>query len=679
MELLGLAAAAHADGNRIDLSWAAPRDAEVAVTVVRRQGTYPTTHTPGSPAEGVVLEVDEKGTSFVDSGLKGETVYYYRVFPFERAADGSPTFLAEPPNVVSAMATSPAGLAEEMYALLPAIFRRYDERDQLRRFLELPGSQLDQLYSYATALLGALDVGRVDGTFLELLADWIGWRTDHSIELASQRSEVRNAPALYHAVGLVPAIGATVQRIARQPSRVKEFVHNVALTNNPSRFTLWELRRTGATWDPEPAQVSVDAAFGGRPALELEPDELEPDGAALIAYEHHEDGRSSLRLKRLRDAWEPSERFEKGPPTFGARAIDYRDPSLAWRKDPALGPQLVLYASAYLPASRQYRVAFWERVALPGTWSGTLLLELPGVDPNFDCRRPVTVTDGDGYLLFFLQLDDDGRWVLKFNRHDGTDFQAASSVEVPGGIQAEEVFALVHPTDAQRRLWLFWASQLPLDPNADASQPQQTRWRISYRVKASTDPNVTNDWGPIQTLPPAADKEHDREPCALVNDDKDIELFWSSHRGGRWSIWRGVIKRTTAAFGTAAQLSVHDGAMRAPLAFRRGAATVAVFRSNQSIPYRSDSFSAAETVDFRYAGTTTYHTREAALKLKRGLFDDAGAYLYDTGRGDGDRYARDTIGVYVPPGADPDALARTGRLLREFMPATDRAVFVKES
>ena len=139
-------------------------------------------------------------------------------------------------------------MADEMYRLLPAIYRRYDETGALRDFLELPGGQLDQLYSYASAALGLHDVRRVDGELLPLLADWIGWHTNRSLPLVEQRGEVRNAPALYQATGLIPVIGATVKRTAKVRSRVKEFVHNVALTNNPERLNLWQLTRTGPQW-----------------------------------------------------------------------------------------------------------------------------------------------------------------------------------------------------------------------------------------------------------------------------------------------------------------------------------------------------------------------------------------------------------------------------------------------
>ena len=201
------------------------------------------------------------GTGLVsasDAGLKGETVYYYTLFPFH---DNPPQYEGDPHNRASALATAPYDFAGQMYALLPAIYHRYDEaqgltsdsvapadrdKGQLRRFLDLPGSQFDQLYSLTRAALGFHDLDRVEGSLLPLLAQWIGWQTDYRLEVGAQRNEIRFAPQIYQTIGLIPTVEATVKRITDWESRTKEFVHNVARTNQPERLNLWSMLRGSA-------------------------------------------------------------------------------------------------------------------------------------------------------------------------------------------------------------------------------------------------------------------------------------------------------------------------------------------------------------------------------------------------------------------------------------------------
>ena len=125
------------------------------------------------------------------------------------------------------MATSPLGLAGQMYPLLPLIYRRYDtvlpptrradvgvedrDRGALRRFLDLPGGQLDQLYSLTRAVLD--------------LSTWTVWtgapaaaggldrlETDYCLPLepSATRSAMRRSSTRRSASSLVEA---TVARI----------------------------------------------------------------------------------------------------------------------------------------------------------------------------------------------------------------------------------------------------------------------------------------------------------------------------------------------------------------------------------------------------------------------------------------------------------------------------------
>jgi hypothetical protein len=661
--LLNLAATPHPAGNRIDLSWTPPEGFD-GVSVVRREGTY-----PAAPGDGVEVTEQPAAGLATDRKLSGETVYYYRLYPF-RGGDTSPrVFDDDPENRASAMATSTAGLAEEMYRLLPAIYRRFDETAALRGFLELPGGQLDQLYSYATAALGLHDVRRIDGALLPLLADWIGWNTSRGLPLEQQRGEVRHAPALYQATGLIPVIGATVQRIAKVRSRVKEFVHNVALTNNPERLNLWQLTRTGTQWQ-DAQLVALESAPGGRASIAA------AGTATAIFYERDDDGRYSIWTRTLPPqsaalpqpaaedpGWSESTRLSPGTSRYRHPSAVARDSSVA------------VFWSAYDPGGRSWTIE--SRTFSDQQWSPAVTFVPPEGNPAANRRKPVAVADGSGIWLFWHEQVGTN-WILKYNRHDGNGWQANPSPSVWPEAQPrlDDVFLLFHPDDAARPLWLFWAAPEPvLTPGQDPSLPHQSSWTVSFRVKNSTDPGRA-DWDTVQPMPkPEGDHEDDREPCARLDGD-NLEVIWSSHRGGHWGIWQRGLDHVTQAWSAPGQLPAQAGSMRAPVAFARGDDTVVVIRSSEPVLYTSPNYSATETLDSRYAGSLTTDTADAALRAARGSFDDLGSYLYDTGRTDDDRYARDTIGVYVPAGSDT---RRAARVLREFMPLTDRAVFIEEA
>ena len=201
MRFPSLRAIAHAAGNRIDLSWAFPQAPDFhGVRVVRRAGSHPT-----APDDGVLVAEGVGIVAAVDTGLKGETVYYYALFGYR---DDPPVYDLDRHNRVAALATSSYDHAGQMYRLLPGVYQRYDTqlsndpslstqdraRGVLRRFLDLPGTQLDLLHSLARATLDLHVIDRVNGALLPLLAQWIAWKTDYLLEIETQRNEVRHAP-----------------------------------------------------------------------------------------------------------------------------------------------------------------------------------------------------------------------------------------------------------------------------------------------------------------------------------------------------------------------------------------------------------------------------------------------------------------------------------------------------
>lgn len=202
------------------------------------------------------------------------------------------------------------------------------------------------------------------------------------------------------------------------------------------------------------------------------------------------------------------------------------------------------------------------------------------------------------------------------------------------------------------------------------------RWRISVHVKRTPNPAVT-DWETITTVPPGPGAEDDREPSARLRGTDGLDVLWSSRRGGRWSVWRSTLSFRSEEFAAPIEVTASLSSLRAPIAPLGGSDTVVV-RSAASVPTPSPTYGAQLTVDGRYPGSTTAHAGDRQAHAARGTFDDIGTYTYDTGRGDLNRYARDTIGVFVPDDLDEERIQALRRRVPDFLPATDRAVVLRE-
>ncbi|MDT7797392.1 MAG: hypothetical protein QOI78_825 [Actinomycetota bacterium] len=677
MRLTGITATPHPDGNRIDLAWAypppPPPPAPVVtpgVRLVRAEGSHPL-----MPADGFTVAQGIGLAGATDRGLAGERVYYYTLFPF---TGDPPVFDPDPHNLVNAMATSRYDFAGRIYAMLPSLYRRYDAEQppaarggpagtdpgQLRGFLDLPGGELDRLYSFLNAARSLTDLDRVDGNLLPLLAQWIGWRTDFGLPIGAQRNEIRFAPRIYQTVGGVPTLDATVARVTGWANRTKEFVHNVARSNQPERLNLWSVRRDVAGTLSTPELASLNFAYDGRPAAVRD-----TDGSTAVFYHTRRQHGWDIWTKRFADgAWEPS------LPIVDRPGID-KNPATALQ-----GSRLWLFWQSYdqtEPASEpRWRIHFLTR-------TGTAL-SAPAVfgDPATERRLPAAVADNTGGMWLFWLERVSGVWQVRYNRHNGTDWQLTTAATLPldGGQPPrveDDLCVLFTPTGTQR-LWLFWARREPGGPAG------QTRWSIVFRAKQGLDPAVS-DWSPIRALPKTTTGYHDRQPAPLAAGGGNIELFWSSTQNGGWSILRNTLDVSALTWGTNQEVVGGPYARRGPLAVDTGAGTLLAYRSNESVAYDSGTFGATHTLDHRYAGTTTVDTSGSAKLNLRGEFEDFQTYTYDTGtagvRVNDNRIARDTVGLYLTPAeADeariPAVVSRLAGALPDFLPVTARPVFI---
>ena len=527
MRFLNIVATPHPSGNRIDLHWVHPNPTQFpGVRVVRREGTHPLSPTPTSPQQGVVVadinptapnqsrSLVQVGGSYTatDTDLKGETVYYYSLFAY---AGNPPNYDIDRHNRAVAMATSPYNSAGQMADLLPTLYHRYDtavindarvapadrEKGQLRRFLDLPGSQLDVLYSFARAMRDLHDLEKVDSRLLFLLAQWIGWRIDQRIETDAQRNNIRNAPHLYKSIGLIPTVEATVKRLVSWESRTKEFVHNVFRSNQPERLNLWlRTQDSAGAWSTPCAPLSLDFAYEGRPTAVRD-----QDGTLWLFYHTLRKGHWDIWYKTFREGqdWAPSEPLTN-------RALIDKYPTAVLQ-----GTTLWVFWSTYSEADQRRQINV--RTRANGQWSAIAPLSprAPLATDDIPRRQPWAVTDNAGMLwLFWLELVGQ-QWQLRYNLYDGTNWTLADPATFPldAGVDPRvegPPFVVFHPTDAAQPLWVFWARTEPIGASG------QRRWRIVYRVKASLNPTAM-DWSAIRALPlgPAESQDRWRHPAEM--------------------------------------------------------------------------------------------------------------------------------------------------------------------
>jgi phage tail-like protein len=682
-----VAAVAHPLGNRITITWTGPATARFRLLC--RRGGYPAPAPGGwlgdlvadtaGPADATPqVETTPDGYRVDHVGLPAEIVHYYQLLTPDPADAADPqAWVGDPADRASAMATGPYLFAERLYQLLPGVYRRFDAdvappaaagqarselrgEGQLRRFLELVGGQLDQIYSTVRSLSGLANVQEVDGRLLPLLAHWIGWRVDHGLGYADQRRQIADAPAVYQAVQTVAALEATARRVTGWPCVAKELVDNVAVTNRPERLNLWLLPPGGAA---VPELLSLDDAGEGRPAVARH-----RDGTVRLVYATTKNGLSELweKIRATDGTWAPSAPVVTGP---GA----YHDPAAA-----VLGGTALLLWSAYLPGAG-WRIEY--RFLDDGRWGPAQTFTAPDRTQR---RDPAAVVEGDGdaaaLWLFWRERSDDGPWRLRYQRRTGPAWAPD-----PDGIRDfppdARVDSGVSAALREGQLWLWWARRTPVDSGG-------TRWRCVFRVKDTTADDA-DGWGAVTEL--AADAgHHDREPAGHVDATGGVTVLLSSTRDGGWSVWRVPIDAQARSWGQPAAVTGAVFTDRSPVVVPVGDDQAAiVYRSSQSVTYPDERYRASTTVDRRYSGTVTVPATNQERLALRGTVDDVIAYTWNTAapqeriaRQDGPMpVAPDVVALFLDPGgADGGtvdaAVDRLTAILPEFLPITVRATLV---
>jgi phage tail-like protein len=640
--------------------------------------------------------LDVYGMSLVeDTGLRAETVYYYAFFPYKSDLENpeKKLYIYDRCNRASAMATGPYDFAGQMHRRLPIIYHRYDtalprekyrdrvseqdmKRGQLRRFLDLPGSQLDQLYSFATAALDFHDIRKVDGKLLPLLAQWIGWDTDHTLEIADQRNELKNAPAMYRTIGTIPNIEAAVVKcISGWETRTKEFVHNIFLSNRPEQLNLWLCQKNkDGEWEESNDVFSLDFAYEGRPAAAKD-----EQGNIWLFYHTVRNNKWDIWYKIFQKdsrEWTPSQ------PLTGADTID-KYPTAVFQ-----GNTLWVAWNSFNRENQTWQIKYKGRTG--GQWSETRTFNDEISGTGTQCKSPQIVVDKNSRPWYFwLEKEGDAApWQLKYNLYDGEKLAISPSPGFPADEGKEprvekDLFVLYCQEDDS--IWVFWVQERYIGDDG------QRYWQIAFRKKSGTE-SIEGGWGPIQTLPKETLPEDagydDCEPAAVIDADGRIELFWVSNRGGSWTVWYGKLADLTSGQADAANVFIDKPySRRTPLPLPMDEGISLLYRSNRGISYKSDVYGSTVTTDFRYAGCTTMDARN---EIKNGLgrwqkYEDFLTYTYDTGKNgkptDDDWYARDTIGLYLTPNTEDQPLIIQNRelvkgVLERFLPIQTRSVFI---
>ncbi len=186
-------------------------------------------------------------------------------------------------------------------------------------------------------------------------------------------------------------------------------------------------------------------------------------------------------------------------------------------------------------------------------------------------------------------------------------------------------FVVFHPTDAAQRLWVFWARS-----EASARRPTALAYRVSGQGKPEPkrgglerDPRTAAGTSRVRRSR-AGSARQDKWRCrTLLELQSQRELV---------DLAGATVNRTTHAWGTAEMLINRPYTQCDPLPIPIATGTMLVYHANESVTYTSTVYGATETVDHRYAGSTTIDVRNTAKRALRGKFGDFQTFTSDVGQ-----------------------------------------------
>jgi hypothetical protein len=586
-----------------------------------------------------------------DPGLVPGAAYYYAAF--EDLGSG---LAAGSMWTATAVATGRYGFAEELFARLPAVHRYYDDPAsgqqgswQLRSFLDVLGPGLDQARSLGEGLANLHDMFEVRAEFLPRLARLIGWEPDQTLPTTRQRNDIAFAPEVYATVGTVPNIRALVNRATGWGCQVKEFVHNVFLTNGVEPVRLWEI------WEADAPTGAFDAAAPVLPkantraandSIDAHPAVVADPGGGAPWLFWHSNRPIAAGAASQRRIWM-------------MRADGSNTPVVVVDDDASLGAQRPAAVADVIAGSNVIRL-FWSalRDGRPNLWTRTLTQTVSGWTLG-QAEQLTTHKAGDdfpaavragGKIWLFWQSSRRGPtdiWAMTLTAGVWSAPQRITGGQgATGPASRDQMPSAV--IDGTGTLTLFWSADL-----GDRS-----------RLYVSRFDTVTHRWSPRQAIPvpPVPPTFRDEAPAAVVSAGS-LWLFWHSDRDGIPRVY--AAQQTGVTWGAPFAVTIGRSVEKFPAPFI-GAGGLRLFLATQrgGEPYRS------RTVNMSDLGA-----------IKKNQVDDRWHYTYSTAGTPMAFYARDAVGLYLTPtatGSSADHESERDRvqaLVEPFRPVPARFVW----
>jgi hypothetical protein len=417
---------------------------------------------------------------------------------------------------------------------------------------------------------------------------------------------------------------AMVNRVTGWLCDVKEFAHNVALTNAPETQHLWEIwqvARVGGVWGA-PAPLTLTTFADGDPVV------LDVAGTTWVIWHSDRSGRRELWFQRLGVDAAPVRVMSGAPDDAPGQTFADDAPTAVVDAGTVL-----LFWSSDRTGTRQ----IWSRQMTPAPGPATLVSNLASTGES-----PAAVQVGASLWLFW-NSDQRGTSDIWFRVRTANVWSAESRlVKDPAFDQFADTrpAAIVAPTGD---LWLFWCRD-----RADRREIwQQVNTAGVWGAQLSLDADLTTG-------------QRDEAPAPVV-DGAHVIVFFHSNRASNWQIWSRT--HDGVAWRAAVRMSGELTADKEPTAFTDGAGDVHVFWSTQ----RRAPWYRSRTLDFN----------DVHMLAEMGTFNDHTHYVYDTALGPDDWYARGTVGLFLTPDTlDPVKIAagieRAAAFLEPFRPAPVR-------